>query len=127
MKKKIVVSSFCLVVFFLAVVLFADAADDYKVIKNAVKGQGAPAAAGKNAQSFKIVVTGRAGAREEVRISLPISLVEMMIAACPEEKFKVDHGCDVDIRKVWDMLKTAGPMALVEIEADGETVKIWFE
>ena len=126
MKKRIVVLGVCLVAFFLAVALFA-AADDYKVIKNAVKGHEIPAASGKNAQWFKIVVTGKSGAREEVKITLPVSLVEMMIAACPEEKFKVDHDCQVDIRKIWDELKKAGPLALIEIEEHGETVKIWFE
>lgn len=37
MKRRIVTLSIWLVVFILAAVLFAAAADDYKVIKNAVK------------------------------------------------------------------------------------------
>jgi hypothetical protein len=62
-----------------------------------------------------------------VKISLPISLVEMMINACPEEKFKVDNGCQIDIKKIWNELKKSGPLALVEVEDHGETVKIWLE
>jgi len=127
MKKRIVVLAIGLVVFVLAAALFATAADDYKVIKNAVKSSEASATGQKSAQWFKILVTGKNGEAEKVKISLPISLVEMMINACPEEKFKVDHGCQIDIRKIWNELKKAGPLALVEVEDHGETVKIWFE
>lgn len=127
MKKRIVALGIWLVVFVLTTALFAASADDYKVIKKAVNGPAASAAGQKNAKWFKIVVTGKAGTREEVKISLPISLVEMMIDACAEEKFTVDHGCRIDIRKIWNELKKAGPLALVEVEDHGETVKIWFE
>ncbi|MCX6555999.1 MAG: hypothetical protein NTW95_00970 [Candidatus Aminicenantes bacterium] len=114
MKKRIAVLSVGLVVFMIAFVmavgLFANPADDYKVIKNAVKSS-----------------KSKDGDRENVKISLPLSLVEMIINACPEEKFKLEHGCQIDIRKIWNELKKAGPQALVEVEDHGETVKIWFE
>ena len=103
------------------------AADDYKVIKNAVKSSQSPAVNHGDMHWFKILVTGKAGAKEEIKISLPVSLVEMMINACPEEKFEVEHGCRIDIKKIWNELKKAGPLALVEVEDHGETVKIWFE
>jgi len=127
MKKRIVVLSIWLVVFFLAAALFAAAADDYKVIKNAVKSSETSASGQNSVQWFKIMVTGKDGSKEKVKISLPISLVEMMINACPEEKFEVEHGCRIDIKKIWNELKKAGPLALVEVEDHGETVKIWFE
>lgn len=72
-------------------------------------------------------MTDKDGNKEKVKISLPISLVEMMISACPEEKFKIENDCQIDIRKIWNELKKAGPLALVEVEDHGETVKIWFE
>jgi hypothetical protein len=127
MKRRIVALSFWLVVFVLASALFAAAADDYKVIKNAVKSSEISASGQKSVQWFKILVTDKAGDKEKVKISLPISLVEMMISAGPEEKFKVDNGCQIDIKKIWNELKKAGPLALVEVEDHGETVKIWFE
>jgi len=127
MKKRIVALSICLVVFVLAAALFAAAADDYKVIKNAVNGSATSATGQKSVQWFKILVTDKDGGKEKVKISLPLSLVEMMINACPEEKFKVENGCQIDIRKIWNELKKAGPLALVEVEDHGETVKIWFE
>lgn len=127
MKKRIVALSIWLVVFVLASALFAAAADDYKVIKNAVKSSETSATGQKSVQWFKILVTDKTGDKEKVKISLPISLVEMMINACPEEKFQVEHGCQIDIKKIWNELKKAGPLALVEVEDHGETVKIWLE
>jgi hypothetical protein len=127
MKKRIVALSIWLVVFVLASALFAAAADDYKVIKNAVKSSETSATGQKSVQWFKILVTDKTGDKEKVKISLPISLMEMMINACPEEKFQVEHGCQIDIKKIWNELKKAGPLALVEVEDHGETVKIWFE
>lgn len=124
MKKRIVV---LLLGFVWAAGLFATAADDYKVIKKAVNGTETVAGAQKSVQWFKILVTDKAGDKEKVKISLPISVVEMMVNACPEEKFQVGHDCRVDIRKIWNELKKAGPLALVEVEDHGESVKIWFE
>jgi hypothetical protein len=127
MKKRIFALSFCLVVFVLAVVIFAAAADDYKVIKNAVKSTENSAAGQNSVKWFKILVMDKDENREKVKITLPISLVEIMINACPEEEFNIDHDCQIDIRRVWNELKKAGPQALVEVEDHGETVKIWFE
>jgi len=103
------------------------AADDYKVIKNAVKSSESSGANKNDVRWFKILVVGKDGDREKVKITLPISLVEIMINACPEEEFAVDHGCKIDIKRVWNELKKAGPQALIEVEEHGETVKIWFE
>jgi len=127
MKRRIVALGIGLMVFVMAAALFATAADDYKVIRNAVQSPGAHATGQANAQWLKILVTDQAGGKEKVKISLPLSLVELMINACPEEKFKIEDGCRVDIKKIWNELKNAGPLALVEIEDHGETVKIWFE
>lgn len=127
MKKRIAVLSVCLMVFVLAATLAAAAADDYKVIKNAVSGPAASKAGQKSLQWFKILVTGKDGAQEKVKITLPVSLVEMMLSACPEKKFNVEHGCEIDIQRIWNDLKAAGPLSLVEVEDHGETVKIWLE
>lgn len=131
MKRRIAVLSVGLAVLLFAFVtaagLFATAADDYKVIKNAVKGPETSRAGQKSVQWFKILVTGKDGDQEKVKITLPVSLVEIMINACPEKKFNVDRGCQIDIQRVWNDLKAAGPLALVEVADHGETVKIWLE
>lgn len=127
MKKTVVCLFVLLMGFVLAVGLFASAADDYKVIKNAVKSPETFRAGQKSVQWFKIVVSGKDGDHEKVKISLPVSLMEIMINACAEKKFNVDRGCQIDIQRVWNDLKAAGPLALVEMEDHGETVKIWLE
>jgi hypothetical protein len=127
MKKRIVWLCVVLAAFVMSAVIFADAADDYRVIKNAVKKPDASLSGKGGAQWFKIVVTGKNGSKEDVRISLPVSLVEMVIDNCSEKELRIDGDCRVDIRKIWRELKQAGPLALVEIEEDGETVKIWLE
>lgn len=131
MKKKIVVLSVGFALLLLAACaaqgLSAAAADDYQVIKNAVKSQEPSRAGHKSAQWLKILVTGRNGDHEKVKITLPVSLMELMIKSCPENKFNVDHGCQIDLQRVWNDLKAAGPLALVEVEEHGETVKIWLE
>jgi hypothetical protein len=104
--------------------LFASTADDYKIVKNAVHN---PARDGA-AQWFKIVVTGKKDKADNVKITLPVSLVEIMMNATPDKEFRVNGDCHVDLKRVWKDLKTAGPMTLVEIATDdGETVKIWLE
>lgn len=104
---------------------FAAAADDYKVIKNAVKG--AAASDAKAPLYFKIEVKDRKGGHDDVKITLPLSLVEIMLDACGEEKIKLDCGRNVDLKKVWESLKAAGPLALVQVEDKDATVKIWLE
>jgi len=127
MKKTVVCLFVLLMGFVLAVGLFASAADDYKVIKNAVKSPETSRAGQKSVQWFKIVVSGKEGDHEKVKISLPVSLMEIMINTCADKKFNVDRGCQIDIQRVWNDLKAAGPLALVEMEDHGETVKIWLE
>jgi len=127
MKKTVVCLFVLLMGFVLAVGLFASAADDYKVIKNAVKSPETSRAGQKSIQWFKIVVSGKEGDHEKVKISLPVSLMEIMINTCADKEFNVDRGCQIDIQRVWNDLKAAGPLALVEMEDHGETVKIWLE
>jgi hypothetical protein len=127
MKKRLMVLGIGLVVFAMAAALPAARSDDYKVIKNAVKSQDASVPGQKDALWFRIVVTDKAAGKEEVKISLPVSLVEMMINACPDEELQVDRDCRIDIRKIWSELKKAGPLALVEIDDHEEKVKIWME
>ena len=96
MKKRIVLISVYLVVFLFGFVvsagLFAEAADDYKVIKNAVKSPESSRAGQKSVQWFKILVVGKDGDHEKVKITLPVSLVEMMMNACPENpKLSLDR------------------------------------
>lgn len=124
MKRGICVLLVALLAVTAALGLFATAADDYKIVKNALHNP----AKGGAAQWFKIVVTGKNGKADNVKVTLPVSLVEIMMNATPERDLRIDGDCHVDLKRVWNDLKAAGPMSLVEVETeDGETVKIWLE
>lgn len=127
MKKTIFWLVVALVGSLMAAGLYAGAADDYQVIKNAVKKSDASPVGAKNVQWFKIVVTGRNNGKENVKLTLPVSLIEMMLTSCPQEKLHAAGNREIELRRVWEDLKKAGPQALVEIEDEGETVKIWLE
>jgi hypothetical protein len=127
MKKAYVWLAVLLVGFIMTAGLFASAADDYKVIKNAVKSPETSKTGQKSVQWFKILVVDKDGSEEKVKITLPISLVEIMLSSCPEKEFDIDHGCKIDIKRIWNDLKAAGPLSLVEVEDHGESVKIWLE
>lgn len=124
MKKVICVLLVALLAAATAPGLFASAADDYKVVRNAVRNPGT----GRDAQWFRIVVAGKSGKAGNVKITLPVALVEAVMNATPDKEFHVDGNCGIDLKRVWNDLKKAGSMSLVEIESeDGETVRIWLE
>ena len=124
MKKGICVLLVALLAAAMAPGLFASAADDYKVVRNAVRNQGT----GRDSQWFRIVVAGKTGNAGVEKITLPVDLLDSVLNATPYKTFHVDNGCGIDIKRVWNDLKKAGSMSLVEIESeDGETVRIWRE
>jgi len=127
MKKRIFWLILVLVGAVMSAGLYAGAADDYQVIKNAVNKNASSASGAKNVQWFKIVVTGKNAGKETVKITLPVSLIEMLVNSCPQEKLHAAGNREIELRRVWEDLKKAGPLALVEIEDEGETVKIWLE
>jgi hypothetical protein len=74
-----------------------------------------------------------ANSEERVSVNLPLSVVEMVLAAAPEkivEKGRIkfhgkEHGLDVaDLRAIWNELAAAGDADLVSIEKEDETVHV---
>jgi len=104
----------------------ADAAkDDFKVIKKAVdKGESNPAVA--NPGWLKIEVTGKVDKHENVRLKIPLSLIDFFADCIPQEELRCDHG-DLDLKKLLQTLKKSGPQTLIEIDSDDETIRIWLE
>ena len=102
---------------------WGDAADDYKVIKNAFKGKKG------SINFFKISVYDKAKKKETVKITLPLTLVEI-IANCDDGKKatkKISDDCDFDLKEILAALKKNGPTTLVEVDEEDCLVKIWFE
>ncbi len=103
---------------------------DFKVIQNAVKR--APAAEkgerGNEVTWFKVLIQDTRSSEARVKLTLPIALIEVLLACGDGRRFHVDDDhCEIDLRAVWNALKKAGPLALVEIKDDGAVIKVWLE
>ncbi len=120
-----------LIVFALIVVLInfllAGGTDDYQVIKKAVK-ENPNYKPGKEAKWFKVLVTDSETNKVRVKVTLPISVIEIFLECAGDKHLKIDHDdCEIDLKEVFKELKELGPMALIEVQEDDEIVKIWLE
>jgi len=101
--------------------------DEYQTIKKAVK-ENPEAVPGREAKWFKILVTDAKTGKEKVKVTLPISVFDIISDCVDLQNVKIDEGnCKVDLRALFKELKTAGPMMFIEVQEDDEIVKIWME
>jgi len=113
--------------FLLGGIALADGHDDIQAIKKAVK-ENPNYEPGKEVKWFKVLVTDNKAGKDKVRITLPISLVEAFVKCADDKHLQIDKGeCDIDFGELLTELKKVGPMAIVEIFEDDETVKVWLE
>jgi hypothetical protein len=128
MKKYAVLALGVIVLAFLfSPVLLADRNDDLQTIKKAVK-ENPGYEAGKEVKWFKILVTDNKTSKEKVKVTLPLSVVEIFLNCANDKHMKIAEGeTDIDLQAVFKELKALGPMALIEVYEDEETVKIWLE
>lgn len=101
---------------------------DMQAIKKAVKENPAYEA-GKPAQWFKVMVTDSKTGKAKVKITLPLSLMEVFVKCADEgEGVKIDReGLKVNLGELFAELKKLGPMMFIEVYEEDETVKIWLE
>jgi hypothetical protein len=128
MKKDVIL---VVILFALGVVLanflLAGYIDDYQVIKKAVK-ENPNYKPGKEAKWFKALVTDSKTNKVQVKVTLPISVIEIFLECADDKRLKIDHDdCEIDLKEVFKELKELGPMALIEVCQEDETVKIWLE
>jgi hypothetical protein len=103
--------------------------DDADVIKRAVKSN-PYYQKGKEVKWFKLEVTNTVTDKVEVKITLPISLFEIILESSRDRDMRIDRDdLDLDLKELFQSLKKAGPMSIIEIydEEDGHEVKIWLE
>ena len=113
--------------FLLNPVLLAESKDDMQAIKKAVKENPAYEP-GKDAQWLKVLVVDNRTKEEKVKVTLPLNVVEIFLRCADEKHMKFKEGeCEIDLAALFKELKALGPMALIEVSEDDETVKIWLE
>ncbi|MGB3860658.1 MAG: hypothetical protein WA915_01135, partial [Candidatus Aminicenantaceae bacterium] len=77
---------------------------------------------------FKVLVTDAQTKKDKVKITLPISLVEIFMKCADNKNLKIDREeYDIDLKELFAELKKVGPMALIEVYENDEIVKIWLE
>ncbi len=127
MKKisLVILGIFCLGI--LAAPAAAANHNDFKAIQKAVKKNPAYEE-GREAKWLKILITDRRDKEERVSVTLPLSLVELILGCTDSRHFKVDDGdCEIDLKAIFKDLKKAGPAALIEIRDEDGIIKIWLE
>jgi hypothetical protein len=127
MKKisLVILGIFCLGI--LAAPAAAANPNDFKAIQKAVK-KNPTYEPGREAKWLKILITDKRDEGERVNVTLPRSLVELILGCTDSRHFKVDDGdCEIDLKAIFKDLKKAGPAALIEIRDDGALIKVWLE
>jgi cytochrome bd-type quinol oxidase subunit 1 len=131
MKKTVVVT----ILILLAALMFsvqgyAKDKDDMQAIKKAVK-ENPEFEAGKPAQWFKVLVTDSKTGKEKVKITLPLSLADILAKYAQQHEkgcLKLDReGMNINLAEIFAELKKLGPMMFIEVTEENETVKIWLE
>jgi hypothetical protein len=101
--------------------------DDLQAIKKAVK-KNPEYEAGKEVKWFKVLVTDNRTKKDKVKITVPISLIELFIKCAHDKHLKINRDeCDIDLKELFKELKKLGPTVFIEVVEDDETVKVWFE
>jgi hypothetical protein len=121
-KRNLMLVIFLMVTFMAATLPLLGSAEDYKVIKRAVKNKKTT----DEVKWFRIEVTDKKAKKTKVKIRIPFSLVEMF-ADCEKEAIDLKDKCKISLKTILKELKKNGPMTLIEVECDKELVKIWFE
>ena len=108
-------------------ILYAERDNDIQAIKKAVK-ENPQYKAGTEAKWFKVLVTNTRTKKDKVKITLPVSLIELVMKCTDNKHLRVNRDdYDIDLRELFVELKKLGPTALIEVYEDEEIVKIWLE
>ena len=128
MKKKVLIAVLMVVFLYLtAGPCFASDKDDYQVIKKAVQENPKSQPAGE-AKWFKVLVVDKTTGKEKVKVTMPLSLVEIFARWAEHKDIKM-NGKDnsMKVEELMAQLKKAGPMSIIEVNDEEEMIKIWIE
>ena len=104
--------------------VYAEANDDYKVIKNAIKRSKVKSS---GVLYFRVHVKDTKTNRTRVKIRLPLNLIEFLFDSLDENLCIHKSGKKINFKTVLQLLKKNGPQALIEVAEEESTVKIWIE
>ncbi len=104
--------------------VYAETNDDYKVIKNAIKGSKVK---NSGVLYFRVSVKDTKTNRTRVKIRLPLNLIEFLLDSLDENLSIHKSGKKINFKTVLQLLKTNGPQTLIEVAEEESTVKIWIE
>jgi len=101
--------------------------DDYQVIKKAVQDNPKAEVKGE-VKWFKVLVIDNKTQKEKVKITMPIALVEIFMRCAEDKEVKLKSmDTKLNMEELLAELKKAGPLSIVEINEEDETVKVWLE
>jgi len=101
--------------------------DDFQIIKKAVR-EIPDYRPGREARFLKVLVVDGRTRREEVRLTLPLVLADIVARCAGTTRIDTGHGhCDLDLVDLLGDLRKAGPSALLEIRGRDGMLKIWLE
>lgn len=128
MKKVAILVLVIFVFSFVAAdVALAQKDEDLQAIKKAVK-KNPKYDEGKEVKWFKVLVTDARTKKDKVKVTLPISLLEVVLKCSHDKHWRFHRDeCDIDFRELFKELKKLGPMVLIEVYEDDEIVKVWLE
>jgi len=122
-KRELIIVFFVLALFVTATLPAFASAEEYRVVKNAVKNK----KSNGDVTWFKLEVKDKTANKIKVKIKIPLSLVEMFSDCEKKEKINIAGKCDINLKKILHELKKNGPMTLIEVDDEDELVRIWFE
>ena len=100
--------------------------EDFRDIKNALSSA-AVSGVEKEVKWFKILITDNRTSKEKVKVTLPISVVEVFLRYADDKHVRFHDDAEIDLAQVFKELKAMGPMAIIEVNEDDVTIKVWFE
>ena len=108
-------------------ILHAERDDDIQAIKKAVK-ENPQYKRGTEAKWFKVLVTDIRKKKNKVKITFPVSLIELIMKCTDDNHLRVNRDeYNINLKELFVELKKLGPTALIEVYEDEEVVKIWLE
>jgi hypothetical protein len=125
MKQKLFLVTVLTVAFVLAAAMpvIGNSANDYKIIKNAVKGK----SSSSEITWFRLEIKDLKDKKVTLKLKVPIALVDLLSDSIDDEICIGRDKKNIDFKKMLKVLKKNGPTTLLEVTDEDAVLRIWFE